>query len=49
MGSTAGANSQPALSRLRQFRQPGALSVLAVLVVLVIVPLFFMVLASFRP
>ena len=49
MGSTPGAHSRPALFRLRQFRQPGALSVLAVLVVLVIVPLFFMVLASFRP
>ena len=49
MGSTAGPNSQPGWSRLRQFRQTGSLSVLVVLVVLVIVPLFFMVLASFRP
>ena len=49
MGSTAGPNSQPGWSRLRQFRQTGSLSVLVVLVVLVLVPLFFMVVASFRP
>ena len=49
MGSTVGPNSQPGWSRLREFRQAGSLSVLTVLVVLVLVPLFFMVLASFRP